>query len=124
MVLKLMSHLMYRYDYKISPRCFSFRRDSSAKEAITQILKMKNLDGKYCLKIDISNYFNSIPVKGLTEVLEQIIDDDKMLLQFLVRLLSDGRAYEDGKLICEREGQWPEFRLHRFCQYIFVVYGQ
>lgn len=121
MVLKLMSHLMYRYDYKISPRCFSFRRDSSAKEAITQILKMKNLDGKYCLKIDISNYFNSIPVKGLTEVLEQIIDDDKMLLQFLVRLLSDGRAYEDGKLICEERGAMAGIPIAPFFANIYLL---
>lgn len=104
MVLKLIAHLLYRYDEKINPRCFSFRRNSSAKEAITQILKIKNLNEKYCLKMDISNYFNSIPVENLVEVLAQVIDDDEMLLQFLIRLLSDGRAYEDGKLVCEERG--------------------
>ena len=121
MVLKLISHLMYRYDYKISPRCFSFRRDSSAKEAITQILKIKNLSKKYCLKVDISNYFNSIPVEELTEVLGQIIDDDEILLQFLIRLLKDGRAYEDGEIISETRGAMAGIPIAPFFANIYLL---
>ena len=121
MVLKLMSHLMYRYDYKISPRCFSFRRDSSAKEAIAQILKIENLKEKYCLKIDISNYFNSIPIDRLAEVLGTIIDDDEMLLQFLVRLLRDGKACENGELICEPRGAMAGIPIAPFFANIYLL---
>ncbi len=121
MVLKLMSHLMYRYDHKISRRCFSFRRDSSAKEAIAQILKIKNLNEKYCLKVDISNYFNSIPVEGLIEVLGQMIDDDEMLLQFLTRLLKDGRACEDGEIISETRGAMAGIPIAPFFANIYLL---
>ncbi len=121
MVLKLMSHLMYRYDDKISPRCFSFRRDSSAKEAIAQILKIKKLAQKFCLKIDISNYFNSIPVQELTKVLGQVIDDDEMLLQFLTRMLTDGRACEDGQVICEDRGAMAGIPVAPFLANIYLL---
>ncbi|MBQ8526903.1 MAG: group II intron reverse transcriptase domain-containing protein [Lachnospiraceae bacterium] len=121
MVLKLMSYLLYRYDDKISPRCFSFRRNSSAREAISQILGIKNLCDQYCFKIDISNYFNSIPVEKLIDVLSQIIDDDEMLLQFLVRLLSDGRACEDGELICEERGAMAGIPIAPFFANIYLL---
>ena len=38
------------------------------------------------------------------EIYAQIIDDDEMLLQFLIRLLKDGRACEDGEIISETRG--------------------
>ena len=61
MVLKGMAYLLYQYDDKISPCCYSFRRDLSAKDAIIRILRIAHLEKKYCLKVDVSNYFNSIP---------------------------------------------------------------
>ncbi len=121
MVLKLMSYLLYRYDEKISPRCFSFRRNSSAKEAVTEILRIKNLNEKYCLKIDISNYFNSIPEEKLIEVLGQIINDDEMLLQFLIRLLADGRAYDDDRLIREQRGAMAGIPIAPFFANIYLL---
>lgn len=121
MVLKAMSYLLYRYDEKISPRCFSFRRNSSAKEAIAQILQMKNRNKKYCLKIDISNYFNSIPPERLIEVLAQIIDDDDMLLRFLIRLLTDDRACDDGKLIREQRGAMAGIPVAPFFANVYLL---
>lgn len=121
MVLKAMSYLLYRYEEKISPRCYSFRRNSSAKEAVTQILRIKNINQKYCLKVDISNYFNSIPVDSLIEVLRQIIDNDERLLQFLERLLSDGRTVENGEIIREERGAMAGIPIAPFFANIYLL---
>ena len=121
MVLKAMVYLLYRYDEKISPRCFSFRKSSSAKEAISQILRMKNLEKKYCLKVDISNYFNSIPTESLIEVLKGILGDDEMLLRFLVRLLSDGRAVENGTVIREERGAMAGIPIAPFFANLYLL---
>ncbi len=103
-VLKVMNFLLYRYDYKINPNCYSFRKNSSAKDAIKAVLKIKNLDSLFCLKVDISNYFNSIPAKRLCEKLEYIMSDDKETYGFLKRLLLSNEAIEKGQLITENRG--------------------
>ncbi len=103
-VLKVMAYLLYRYDDQINANCYSFRRNSTAKEAVVQILKLHELDQKYTLKVDISNYFNSIPPECLIEVLRDIIDDDPGLLAFLERLLMEDKAYEDDKVVEEKRG--------------------
>ncbi len=121
MALKVMSYLLYRYEGKISPRCYSFRRNSSAKEAIAQILRIKNPERKFCLKVDISNYFNSIPVDRLTEVLREVIDDDQRLAEFLERLLTDGRAVENGEIIHEERGAMAGIPIAPFLANIYLL---
>lgn len=104
MVLKVMCYLLYKYDYKISDCCYSFRKNSSAKDAIRKILSNRHLSDMYCLKIDVSNYFNSIPAHKLCEILKDIVDDDILLYSFLERLLTDNRCVENGIVITENRG--------------------
>ena len=121
MVLKAMAYLLYHYDEKISPCCYSFRRNRTAKDAITEILKLPRLSQKYCLKVDISNYFNSIPVDGLVKVLEEVITDDEPLLQFLSRLLYAGKVYENGELICEERGAMAGIPIAPFFANVYLL---
>ena len=121
MVLKAMAYLLYHYDEKISPCCYSFRRNRTAKDAITEILKQPRLNQKYCLKVDISNYFNSIPVEGLVKVLEEVITDDEPLLQFLSRLLYAGKVYENGELICEERGAMAGIPIAPFFANVYLL---
>lgn len=103
-VLKVMAYLLYRYDDRISPHCYSFRREATAKTAIQQILRIKKLEHKYTLKVDISNYFNSIPPERLVEILRKMLSDDEALVLCLERLLLAGKAYENGEMITEERG--------------------
>lgn len=102
--LKGLAHLLYRYDEKLSSRCYSFRKSRSARNAIFDILAQPDRDRLYCFKADISNYFNSIPAERLVEVLERVITDDSNLLWFLRELLlvneaqlSDGTSIEENR---------------------------
>ncbi len=121
MVLKVMAFLLYRYDDKISPCCYSFRRNSSAKEAIRNVLALPRLDEKYCLKADVSNYFNSIPPAGLIKVLEEIITDDSPLLSFLNCLLTADKAYENGQLITEKRGAMAGIPISPFFANVYLL---
>ena len=92
-VLKLLTHLLYKYDGKIADSCYSFRRNKMAKSAIDDILKNRNLDERYVLKADIHDYFNSIDVDLLETELRKIIDDDPEMLAFLLKLLKQDKCY-------------------------------
>ena len=63
-VLKLLAYLLYDYDYKLSDNCYSFRRNINASHAFEKIKKIRNIDNKYVLKLDIHDYFNSINVSA------------------------------------------------------------
>lgn len=121
MVLKGMAFLLYRYDHRLSPRCYSFRRSLSAKDAVAEVLRIPGLRKKYCLKVDISNYFNSIPTPRLIEVLEEILTDDAQLLHFLTGLLQAGKAYEEGNLICEERGAMAGIPISPFFANIYLL---
>ncbi|MBQ9140509.1 MAG: group II intron reverse transcriptase domain-containing protein [Lachnospiraceae bacterium] len=121
MVLKAMGYLLYCYDEKISSRCYSFRRNITAKDAVLDVLRIHRLTDKYCLKVDISNYFNSIPTESLIEVLEGCITEDAPLLDFLKRLLRVGRAYEKGNLIQEERGAMAGIPIAPFFANIYLL---
>lgn len=104
MVLKLLGHLLSRYDACLSPSCYSFRKNITAKDAVSHILSVPGLSGKYVLKMDIRNYFNSMPVSSLLHVLKEILADDPFLYSFFERMLTANEAYEHGRLITEERG--------------------
>ncbi|MCQ2975212.1 MAG: hypothetical protein MJ211_10450 [Bacteroidales bacterium] len=93
-ILKMISYLLYKYDSKICKSCYSFRRNITAKNAISDICSIKNLNEKYVLKVDIHNYFNSIPSKSLVIVLKEIIDDDNQLLNLLSDIILKNQVYQ------------------------------
>ena len=64
-ILKYIAFLLYEYDYLFSPNLYSFRNNSSVKNAIRNLSNIKNINKMYGYKIDISNYFNSIDVNIL-----------------------------------------------------------
>ena len=59
-LLKLLTYLLFRYDHLFARNCYAFRRHYGVKDALRRIRHTKDIHKKYCLKVDISNYFNSI----------------------------------------------------------------
>lgn len=99
-VLKLMTHLLIRkYDHLFTDKLYSFRAGRSVKDAIRDLRRVKNIDGMWSYKADISNYFNSIPVTQLLPLLESTLSEEPVLLQFLTNLLTSPYVYEQGKVI-------------------------
>ena len=96
-VLKLIAHLLYRYDGRFSPNCYAFRRGLRASDALYSL--RSGLKGRrmWAYKLDIHDYFNSIPVPLLLPVLHELLADDPDLYRFFETLLGDDRAvWRDG----------------------------
>lgn len=107
--LKLLTYLLLRkYDHLFCDNLFSFRPNRSAKDAVRKLHGIPDLHRKYSYKVDVSNYFNSIPIERLLPELETATKDDPLLFFFLKSLLTepsvtDGRSPES-KLIQEQKG--------------------
>ena len=101
-ILKILVFLMYKYDYLFAPNLYSFRQKSGAKKAIFDLIR-SNIKNKYAYKVDIKNYFNSIPIDKLLIPLQKDLNDEK-LYRLLSRLLTSSKVEENGKIIEEKKG--------------------
>ena len=105
MILKLLTYLTLRkYDYLYTPCLYSFRPGVCAKDAIMTICRSKDIRSMYSYKIDVSDYFNSIPVDRMCSALDNAITDDDTLLTFMKTLLSEECAISGGAEIKEQKG--------------------
>ena len=105
MTLKLLTHLLLRkYDTLFCDNLYSFRPGRSAKDAIRRLMKVPGLERKYSYKVDVSNYFNSIPIQVLIPELEHATADDPTLFRFLKVLLEEPRVLDRGELLTEQKG--------------------
>jgi len=102
-ILKYISYLLYDYDYLFSPNLYSFRKNSSVKNAIRNISNIKNLKNMHGYKVDIQNYFNSIDVSILLDNLKKDITDTK-LFSLLHDLLTEERVQYNNEIITEKKG--------------------
>jgi len=93
--------LQQNYNYLISPLCYSFQKNKTAKTAFNQILKDKNLKQKFCLRLDIKNFFNSININDFFNSLPPVILNDLPLLKLLQGLYLSNKVVDEGKIIFE-----------------------
>ena len=101
-LLKYINFLTYEYDYLFSPNLYSFRKNKSVKDAIHKIQNIHNLNNMYAYKVDISNYFNSIPISNLLEKLE--IEIDYNLYKLFKTLLTPKHVIYQKNIIEEEKG--------------------
>lgn len=105
MVLKLLTYLITRkYDYIFSPNLYSFRPVRQAKDAVKRITSYPGIGEMYGYKVDIHNYFNSVPLEKFLPLLKQTLADDELLYAFLERLLSESHVISNGRIIEEDKG--------------------
>lgn len=103
-VLKVIAWQLYKYDDLFADNCYAFRRNHGVRDAMKRILRTKEISSKYCLKVDISNYFNSIDVPLLLKKLGFLMGEDASLYGLFKNMLSADEAWENGQLITEKRG--------------------
>lgn len=103
-LLKIITFLMKKYDIAFSDNCYAFRSNRSIKNVCSKLRSIPELEKKYALKIDIQNYFNSIPVPKLVEKMKSVIQDDEKLQTFLENLLTQNKVYINNELVDENRG--------------------
>lgn len=120
-VLKLLTHLLYKYDGYFSPNCFSFRKHTGVKAAINSLVSKKNIDKFYCYKLDIKNYFNSIVIEQLLPMLGDVFADDPALLAFFREMLTRDECVFSGKPQKEKRGVMAGTPTSPFLSNVFLT---
>ena len=104
-VLKLLTYLLCRrFDVTFPDNLYSFRPGRSARDAVNRFRRMHKINDLYAYKVDIHNYFNSIPVEKLLPLLQEKIGSDEKLYSFLSSLLSEEYVYFGKETIKEPKG--------------------
>ena len=102
-VLKAIMFLLYKYDEIFSPNLYSFRRNISVKTAVDSIMK-KDIKSMYGYKLDIHDYFNSVDTNIMINILRDKIRDDNLLVDFIISIISESKAYFDENIITCKKG--------------------
>lgn len=102
--LKFISFQFFQYDEMFSKNCYAFRRGFGVREAILRLRSDERVEDGYCLKVDISNYFNSIDTGKLVEMLSFLKEKDEPLYLMLKKILENKSIEENGKVIEEEHG--------------------
>ena len=72
MVIRMFSYLLSNeYDSLLSDNLYSFRLKGGVQKAIARMRSLGNIGTKYCYKVDITEYFNSIPADKMNRTLEK-----------------------------------------------------
>ena len=102
--LKFVAYHLYRYNDMFCRNCYAFRRGYGVKDALRRLRSDRRIPKQYCLKIDISNYFNSIDVEILLEKLAFLKRTDEKLYQLFERILRENRVLYEGEELVEEHG--------------------
>lgn len=102
--LKYIAWQLSRFDDVFCENCYAFRRSYGARDAIDRIRRDPRISRQFCLKTDVSNYFNSIDVEGLLARLSFVRERDPRLYGLFARMLLEDRVLEDGHVVKELHG--------------------
>ena len=102
--LKFIAYALGRYDDIFCNNLCSFRRGITVKTAIRTLARTRGIGEMYSYKVDISDYFNSVDIGILLPMLEKTLSDDKVLFEFLKKLLSNPYALKDEEKVVMKKG--------------------
>lgn len=103
-VLKFLTFLLQRkYNRLFAPSLYSFRPGTGVRNALEDLRKLPDLGKMWSYKVDIRNYFNSIPIPTLLPKLESVLRDDPGVYRFLAALLTDPHVVQDGQILEETD---------------------
>ena len=71
-VLKLLHYALSRCDLGLGPHCLAFRPGFSAQAAFRRMIAQAS-SGCCCVRVDIRDYFNSIPLAALAETVKKTL---------------------------------------------------
>ncbi|MCI8693778.1 MAG: hypothetical protein HFH91_13825 [Lachnospiraceae bacterium] len=118
--LKFVAFQLYAFDGHFCENCYAFRRRFGVRDAIRRIRHLPGLEEKYCLKADISDYFNSIPVEKLLERLFFVREADPKLYALFERILGREEVWEEGRLVAGRHGAMAGIPLSPFFANVYL----
>lgn len=119
-VLKLLTHLLYRYDDAFPDNLYSFRRHFGVRRAFSDLTARKAISRMYSYKVDIQNYFNSGDIDLCISEMKDVITDDPLLVQFIEMLLREDRVIYNGEVISDRHGMMSGVPISSFLANVYL----
>ena len=119
--LKFVAWLLHSYDGYFAQNCYAFRKNNGVREAIRRICREKELERKYCWKVDISNYFNSIDVELLLRKLVFVQKNDPGLYQLFEKILREPRVREKKAVVLDRHGAMAGIPIAPFWANVYLA---
>lgn len=101
--LKLLAWKLHDYDFLFCDNLYSFRKNMSPQKAFSYLKCVGADSSMYSYKIDISNYFNSIPVERMIALINKYIDNAP-LCDFFEKLLRNPQVVWENEIITEEKG--------------------
>jgi RNA-directed DNA polymerase len=98
LVLKTVHFALARSDLKLLPCCLAFRPGFHVHDAFLSIIR-KASPAYSCVRLDIRNFFNSIPTERVIEVVEKNLSPYQDLVAALSYLLLDVHIIENGQVL-------------------------
>ena len=103
-VLRLLAWCLREYDYLFADSLFSFRPSRTARQAFHRFAAAPGIGGMYSCKLDIHDYFNSVDIPIMLELLAPVRETDFRLFDFLAALLKEPAALRDGEAVSVQKG--------------------
>ena len=97
LVLKAINYCLSRCDVGLLPCCLAFRPGFCVHGAFRSLVR-RSRDHYSCIRLDIRNYFNSIPTERMIDVLAVRLASCPPVLSALTGLLRDPRVTVNGKV--------------------------
>ena len=89
---------------------------------MVRLTRTTNIRQMWSYKADISNYFNSIPVKHLLPVLQAVLEDEPEVFRFLQSLLENPMVQDKGVLIPEEKGIMAGTPISTFLANVYLAH--
>lgn len=100
LVLKSINYCLSRGELGLLPCCLAFRPGFCVHGAFRAIVRRSNVNFS-CIRLDITNYFNSIPTERMIEVLQDKLTDYPEVLDALTVLLRNPVIIEKDEVHCD-----------------------
>lgn len=78
--------------------CYSFQRGKSIRDGIRSLVRLET-HAFAAIKVDIHDYFNSIPVRQGFDWLEQALEGYELITERLKNLLTSSKVIVDGQMV-------------------------
>lgn len=119
--LKFIAYKLHYFDKFFCDNCYSFRRKYGVKNAIDKIKGVPDIEKKYCLKVDIKNYFNSMDIDILLDKLDLFKTQDKYLYNVFTNILTEKKVVFNENIIEDKHGGMAGIPISAFFANLYMT---
>ncbi|NLW89024.1 MAG: hypothetical protein GXY43_04780 [Clostridiaceae bacterium] len=98
LMLKAVHYCLARTEIGLSPCCLAFRPGFSIRAAFRSVVLRYRPDYA-CIRIDIRNYFNSVPVERMVRILTDALEREPGVAASVTAMLRNDRVREKGRVV-------------------------